>query len=216
MTILSAQTIRERIWRAQNGENLPKFGGPTTYLQTRDRRLSIEPFAESKQACGMSYGLTSAGYDIRLGSIQHPRDPNKVFPNGIESWNLQPGEFLLAASYERLSIPNDLQAIVHDKSTLARQGIALQNTVLEPGWEGYITLELSNHGPKAVRILVGQPIAQVVFHMLDKPTDLPYRGKYQDQSAEPTPAKFVHEDDQRMIDEASKDMDQYKYDGARR
>lgn len=203
MTVLSAQTIRERVWRTQHGPDIPKFGGPETYKLPEAMAFSIEPFSESKQACGMSYGLTSAGYDIRLGKIGKPAwtrgdneragDKNWV-ENAAQSWLLQPGQFLLAASLERFKLPNDIQAIVHDKSTLARQGLALQNTVLEPGWGGYITLELSNHGPEPIRILVGQPIAQIVFHQLDKPTDLPYRGKYQDQDNLPTAAKFVDDD----------------------
>lgn len=200
MTVLSAQTIQERVWRTQKGPNIPKFGGPDTYRLPEAMAFSIEPFeAISKQACGMSYGLTGAGYDIRIGKLSEPQMgrieiAGFLRPGGIQSVNLQPGQFVLAASLERFKLPNDIQAIVHDKSTLARQGVALQNTVLEPGWEGYITLELSNHGPKPVRILVGQPIAQVVFHLLDKPTDLPYRGKYQNQDNLPTEAKFVGEE----------------------
>lgn len=177
MTVLSAQSIRSC---AEFGQRHPQHQGA----------LRIEPFEwESKQACGMSYGVTAAGYDIRIGKLQSP----ERFPADVQSWLLQPGQFMLAASFEFMKIPDYLQAIVHDKSTLARQGIALQNTVLEPGWEGYITLELSNHGPKPIRILKGQPIAQVVFHRLDERTVLPYTGKYQNQSDNPTQAILVHE-----------------------
>lgn len=190
MSVLSAQSIRQRV-HAVNG------GIVTNFLP-----MQIEPFSESKQACGMSYGLTGAGYDIRLGKIGKPawtrgdneRAGDKNWTDSAaQSWMLQPGSFILAASLERFELPNDIQAIVHDKSTLARQGLALQNTVLEPGWEGFITLELSNHGPKPIRILVGQPIAQIVFHQLDHPTELPYRGKYQNQDNLPTEAKFTGE-----------------------
>lgn len=197
MTVLSAQTIRERVWRTQKGPNIPKFGGPDTYKLPEAMAFSIEPFSESKQACGMSYGLTSAGYDIRVGKLSLPARTRSIKgapPKEPQAVLLNSGDFILAASLERFQLPNDIQAIVHDKSTLARQGLALQNTVLEPGWKGFITLELSNHGPQPIRILVGQPIAQIVFHQLDKPTDLPYRGKYQDQDNLPTEAKFVDDD----------------------
>jgi dCTP deaminase len=152
--------------------------------------LAIEPFVpEKRQACGMSYGLSSAGYDIRIGKINRSQydseDKRDASYSTAQSWHIKPGEFVLLSSLERVKIPVDLICFVHDKSTLARQGLALQNTVLEPGWEGHITLELSNHGPKSVRILVGQPIAQLIFHVLDVPTGRPYDGKYQNQADEP-------------------------------
>lgn len=160
MTILSAQTIARRI--------AERSATDAQWL------FNIEPFVPvAKQTMGMSYGLTAAGYDIRVGAL----DGSDITP----SLTLYPGNFCLVASLERVEIPHDLQVIVHDKSSWARQGLALQNTVLEPGWRGHITLELSNHGQETLRIMRGQPIAQLVFHQLDYPTELPYSGKYQDQ-----------------------------------
>jgi dCTP deaminase len=101
---------------------------------------------------------------------------------------LQPDAFLLASTVERFAMPDWIVGIVHDKSTIARMGIALQNTVIEPGWEGYLTLEITNHGEEPVELVARQPIAQVLFHPLDQPTDRPYRGKYQDQPARPVGA----------------------------
>jgi hypothetical protein len=63
------------------------------------------------------------------------------------------------------------------------------NTILDPGWRGYATLELINHGPSPLIILAGDPIAQVVCHLLTEPTTQPYAGKYQDQEAGPQPAR---------------------------
>lgn len=174
MTILSAQSIDIRVQASVNRVLAMRELG--------DNSLLIDPWChESKKVNGLSFGLTAAGYDIRIGSF------------GKMKWthyNLKPGEFLLASSLERVKVPHDLQVIVHDKSTLARQGLALQNTVLEPGWEGHITLELSNHGPNIISLQQGQPIAQLIFHLLDVPTDRPYTGKYQDQGAEPVEAIF--------------------------
>jgi dCTP deaminase len=164
MTILSAQSIDAYV---QEGE------------------LTIEPYeAFSKTYAGKSYGLTAAGYDIRLGKIRHPERDHAI----VESLWLRPGGFILAASFERVVIPDNLQVTVHDKSSWARQGLAAQTTVLEPGWYGHITLELSNHSDKAILISTGMPIAQLVFHQLDRPTDRPYKGKYQGQSDMPTEA----------------------------
>jgi dCTP deaminase len=102
-------------------------------------------------------------------------------------------------------MPNDVIAFVNDKSSWARQGLAVQNTVIEPGWRGYLTIELSNHLPcslmpgereqhsydgNTIHIFRGDPIAQIVFHKLDYPTEKPYEGKYQDQEAGPQKARL--------------------------
>ena len=90
---------------------------------------------------------------------------------------------------ERFDLPTDIMMIVHDKSSWARRGLATQNTVFDPGWRGYATLELTNHGKASLIILAGDPIAQVVCHLLTEPTTQPYAGKYQDQEAGPQPAR---------------------------
>jgi dUTPase len=64
--------------------------------------------------------------------------------------------------------------IVHHKSTWARRGLVVQNTVIEPGWHGYLTIELTNHGPGALSLQWGMPIAQIVFHRLEAVTEQPY------------------------------------------
>lgn len=137
--------------------------------------MIVNPFVGKKQtAFGMSYGLSVAGYDIRVED---------------GTW-LMPGEFWLASSLERFQMPNDVLGVVHDKSTWARQGIALQNTVIEPGWSGFLTLEVTNHSQNYIEIESGSPIAQIIFHRLDQPTDRPYRGKYQNQNRGPQVARF--------------------------
>jgi dCTP deaminase len=136
----------------------------------------VIPFHERSlhQASGMTYGLGPAGYDVRV-------DQNLL---------LKPGAFALASTVERFKIPNNILATVHDKSTWARRGLAVQTTVIEPGWEGYLTLELSNHSNNSIKLESGSPIAQIIFHMLLEPTEMPYNGKYQGQLAGPQPAIF--------------------------
>ena len=87
-------------------------------------------------------------------------------------------------------MPSDLLGLVHDKSTWARRGLSVFNTVIEPGWRGFLTLELVNHGQNSLRLVAGQGIAQVVFHVLDEPTEQPYpaEAKYQDQPYGPVGA----------------------------
>ena len=133
----------------------------------------ISPFVEHGIVRGMSFGLSAASYDVRIA----------------ESVTIYPGEFVLASTMERFCIPNDVLMVAHDKSSWARRGLAVQNTIFDPGWRGYATLELTNHGKEPLDILAGDPIAQVVCHLLTEPTAQPYSGKYQDQEAGPQPAR---------------------------
>lgn len=138
----------------------------------------LKPLCFRTIANGMTYGLGPAGYDVRIA----------------EDVIMHYGDFVLASTVEEFCMPDDLQGIVHDKSSWARQGVAVQNTVIEPGWRGFLTLELTNHRSvpfgvyRPIRIKAGSPIAQVVFHKLIAPALNPYNGKYQDQKAGPQPA----------------------------
>ena len=114
---------------------------------------------------GMSFGRSACGYDIRLK----------------QDLLLWPQSFSLASTVERFDLPYDIMARVCDKSTLARKGLQVFNTCLEPGWNGWLTLELKNQTWKFMRLRAGQPIAQVIFERLDQPTIRPYNGKYQGQ-----------------------------------
>ncbi len=129
----------------------------------------IHPLHEKTNIRGLSYGLSACGYDIRIDQ-------------DIIMW---PGRFVLASSKEQFMMPTNVSAVVHDKSTWIRRGIAVHNTFIEPGWCGYLTLELKNLTWKFIKLQSGDPIAQIVFHSLDHPTDKPYKGKYQNQEAGP-------------------------------
>jgi dCTP deaminase len=133
----------------------------------------IDPFMYKQHisSSGLSYGLGPCGYDIRVD----------------QALTMCPGDFRLASSIEHFCIPDYLLMRVVDKSSWARQGIAVQNTVGEPGWKGYLTLEITNHSRETITIQQGDPIAQVIFDKLDTPTLMPYRGKYQDQKRGPQP-----------------------------
>lgn len=156
--ILSAQSIVSRVLASRSGAEPPG--------------LNIYPFSERTIVRGMSYGLSAAGYDLRIK----------------DELVMQRGDFKLATTLERITIPADIMAQLADKSSWARRGVAVQNTIFEPGWYGYPTLELSNHGPASVIIAAGSPIGQLIFHLLDQPTDRPYTGKYQDQPQRPVEA----------------------------
>lgn len=142
-----------------------------------DQANLITPFCPRTVERGKTFGLSSAGYDVRV-----------EFEAG-RMLNIEPGGFVLASTMEHFIMPNTIVGIVHDKSTWARRGLCVQNTVIEPGWRGYLTLELTNHSKEDIVLLRGDPIAQIVFHWLDAATRQPYEGKYQDQPRGPQPAK---------------------------
>ncbi len=139
----------------------------------------ITPFFERSPSAGMTFGLSPAGYDVRIAE-----DVDLFVGNSGSG-------FALASTMEHFVMPDDVIAFVKDKSTWARRGLAVQNTVIEPGWRGYLTLELTNHGPKLIQVKKGSPIAQIVFERLEDPTEQPYEGRYQDQAAGPQDAKFL-------------------------
>lgn len=143
---------------------------------------------------GMTYGESLAGYDIRLG----------------EAVPLRMGLTTLGVSLERFDLPNDVLGRVCDKSTWARRGVSVQNTVLEPGWRGFLTLEIAlmptwRYGAEVewglsgsqpaiacplhdcIDMPAGTPIAQVIFERIECETP-GYCGKYQDQPAHPVEA----------------------------
>lgn len=140
--------------------------------QTIAYRRPIRPYFDRSTMYGMTFGLSPAGYDIRID----------------EAVDLHAGAFVLASSLEEFDMPDDWLGVVHDKSTWARRGLCVQNTVIEPGWKGFLTLELTNHSRDRIQIQPGCPIAQIIFHILDFPTATPYDGKYQNQKRGPQEA----------------------------
>jgi dCTP deaminase len=141
------------------------------------RRLGIiSPFSERTVVRGLSYGLSSCGYDVRVKETV-------VLRKGYA--------FSLASTIEHFDMPFHVVGRVHDKSTWARRGLAIQNTIIEPGWRGYLTLELSNNCPEnTIVVEAGDPIAQIIFELLDEPTEAGYNGKYQDQPGRPVGPKL--------------------------
>lgn len=167
--ILSAQSIRKRCGAADPmKEWLANYTVPLT-----DSPL-IWPFYERRVFDGRSFGLSCHGYDVRIA----------------EDIEMMRGDFALTSTIERFHMPTDLCAMVKDKSSWARVGLTVQNTIIEAGWRGHLTLELTMHARGHLVIPKGTPIAQIVFQLLDEPTEQPYSGKYQDQEAGPQQARL--------------------------
>jgi dCTP deaminase len=128
-----------------------------------------------------SHGLSEAGYDVRIKQdIVFTAAGVKV--DGI--WKA--GTFALASTIEEFQMPRDMCAVVHDKSSWARRGLSVFNTVVENGWAGFLTLELVYHGRERLHIPAGSGIAQLLFHSTAKFAQ--YDGKYQNQPNHPVTA----------------------------
>lgn len=142
-----------------------------------------------ERAHGVSHGLSEAGYDVRIkqevlfdvGGSE--RQVKRVYVDGLGC----PGNFTLASTIEEFQMPPYLVGIVHDKSTWARRGLSVRNTVIEPGWHGFLTLELVYDGNTRLTIPAGAGIAQIIFHELASPEN--YDGKYQNQPDKPVQAR---------------------------
>src|SRR5881275_2826989 len=109
---------------------------------------------------------------------------------------LHPGEFVLGSTLERVGLPDDLVARLDGKSSLGRLGLLIHSTAgfIDPGWDGHVTLELSNVANLPITIYHGMPIGQISFMRMDSPVERPYGSgetgsKYQGQG-EPTPSRF--------------------------
>jgi dCTP deaminase len=163
------------------------------------RRKLVDPLVEKykfeipNSVMTPSGGLSPASYDvaidqdITLGPSGWQGVVSKIQTCfGIGTYY---PSFSLASTVEHFTMPLDVAGVVHDKSTWARLGIAVQNTYLDPGWKGFLTLEISNNGEQTIHIPKGCPIAQIVFHVLFKPALNAYEGKYQNQERGPQKAR---------------------------
>ena len=143
----------------------------------------------------VSWGLSSFGYDARLANefkvlyrgYLDPKNPHTaVWSDEVSDgvMVIAPHGFVLARTVERFKMPDDVMAICVGKSTYARNGLIVNVTPLEPGWEGHVTLELSNTTDLPSVVYVGEGIAQFVFYRGERPsvTYSDRGGKYMNQS----------------------------------
>jgi dCTP deaminase len=114
-----------------------------------------------------------------------------------EPFILHPGEFVLGSTLERVALPNDLVARREGKSSLGRLGLLIHSTAgyVDPGWDGYLTLELSNVANLPITLYPGMKIGQISFFRLTTEAETPYGGagsKYQGQRG-PTASRFFED-----------------------
>ena len=158
----------------------------------------IEPFVDAQKREGViSYGLSSYGYDARVGNdfkiftnvnsaVVDPKnfDQNSFVDRTTDICVIPPNSFALARTVEYFRIPRDVLVICVGKSTYARCGIIVNVTPLEPEWEGHVTLEFSNTTPLPARIYANEGACQFLFLQGNEPCEISYRdkaGKYQGQ-----------------------------------
>lgn len=176
----------------------------TIRRQIQDGRIVIDPYDESL--------VQPSSVDVRVDRLF------RVFHNGrypfidvkqemegltelveIEDdrpFILHPGEFVLGSTLERIAIPDDLVARLEGKSSLGRLGLLIHSTAgfIDPGWDGHVTLELSNVANLPITIYYGMKIGQLSFVQMTEPAETPYGSgalgsKYRGQTG-PTPSRY--------------------------
>ena len=158
----------------------------------------IEPFEPEQVKNGsISYGLSSYGYDIRVAAefkvftnvhnviVDPKKFDDRSFVDVDETeCIIPPNSFALSRSVEYFRIPRDVLTVCLGKSTYARCGIIVNVTPLEPTWQGFLTLEISNTTPLPAKIYANEGIAQMIFLKADRVCAVSYAdkgGKYQNQ-----------------------------------
>ena len=167
-------------------------------------RIGIDPYAEEL--------LQPSSVDVRVDRLfrvfrnsRYPFIDVKQEMEGLtelveidadEAFILHPGEFVLGSTLERITLPDDLVARLEGKSSLGRLGLLIHSTAgfIDPGWDGHVTLELSNVANLPITIYYGMPIGQLSFVLLTEPAETPYGAdklgsKYQGQRG-PTPSRY--------------------------
>jgi dCTP deaminase len=169
-----------------------------SWIRKMAQKGMIDPFNEGQVGSGViSFGIGSYGYDMRIydefkvlnavsGTVLDPknvRDKDFVDYKGAVC-EVRGNAFVICRSLEYFRIPRDVLAVCFGKSTYARSGVIVNVTPLEPEWEGYVTIAVSNTAPVPVRLYANEGIAQIVFLEASELCETSYadkKGKYQAQ-----------------------------------
>ena len=166
--------------------------------KTAHAKGMIKPFLSKQVRKGkISFGLSSYGYDARVSNdfkvftnvnsaVVDPKNFKKdsFISKKSNTCVIPPNSFALARTVEYFKIPENVMVICLGKSTYARCGIIVNVTPLEPGWEGYVTLEFSNTTPLPAKIYANEGAAQFVFIKGNEKPEVSYskrKGKYMKQ-----------------------------------
>jgi dCTP deaminase len=167
-------------------------------------RIVIEPLAEgSVQPSSVDLHVDRYFRVFRNDTTPFidPKEPQEDLTELVEvaegrSFILHPGEFVLGSTLERVGLPDDLVARLEGKSSLGRLGLLIHSTAgfVDAGWDGHLTLELSNVANLPIAIYPGMKIGQISFLRMTTPAESPYGSvktgsKYQGQRG-PTPSRY--------------------------
>lgn len=171
--------------------------------QINDKRVGVEPFDEAMiQPSSVDVRLDkffrvfeNHKYSVIDPSLEQPELTREVIADGDEPFILHPGEFVLASTYEVITLPDDIAGRLEGKSSLGRLGLLTHSTAgfIDPGFSGHITLELSNVANLPVKLFAGMKIGQLCLIKLSSPAEHPYGSekygsRYQGQRG-PTPSR---------------------------
>jgi len=166
-------------------------------------RVKVEPFTEAMvQPSSVDVRLDrffrvfeNHKYSVIDPSTEQPELTREVAVTDDEFFILHPGEFVLASTYEVITLPDDIAGRLEGKSSLGRLGLLTHSTAgfIDPGFSGHITLELSNVANLPVKLFPGMKIGQLCLIKLSSPAEHPYGSavygsRYQGQRG-PTPSK---------------------------
>ena len=168
------------------------------WIRTMAEKGMIEPFNQDQVRKGViSSGVSSYGYDMRIADEFRILRPSKgmiIDPKNFDALHMEEfqgdvceipaNSYVICRSLEYFRIPRETLAICFGKSTYARSGVIVNVTPLEPEWEGFITISVSNTAPVPVRLYANEGIGQVVFLESKEPCGTSYadkKGKYQAQ-----------------------------------
>ena len=166
-------------------------------------RVKVEPFTEAMvQPSSVDVRLDrffrvfeNHKYSVIDPSTEQPELTREVAVTADEFFILHPGEFVLASTYEVITLPDDIAGRLEGKSSLGRLGLLTHSTAgfIDPGFSGHITLELSNVANLPVKLFPGMKIGQLCLIKLSSPAEHPYGSavygsRYQVQRG-PTPSK---------------------------
>ena len=166
-------------------------------------RVVVEPFDEAMiQPSSVDVRLDkffrvfeNHKYSVIDPSAEQPELTREVIAEGDEAFILHPGEFVLASTYEVITLPDDIAGRLEGKSSLGRLGLLTHSTAgfIDPGFSGHITLELSNVANLPVKLFPGMKIGQICLIKLSSPAEHPYgsaiySSRYQGQRG-PTPSR---------------------------
>ncbi|CAN2228881.1 MAG: dCTP deaminase [Candidatus Planktophila sp.] len=166
-------------------------------------RVAVEPFDEAMiQPSSVDVRLDkffrvfeNHKYSVIDPSIEQAELTREVIAEDDEAFILHPGEFVLASTYEIITLPDDIAGRLEGKSSLGRLGLLTHSTAgfIDPGFSGHITLELSNVANLPVKLYPGMKIGQLCLIKLSSPAEHPYgsaiyASRYQGQRG-PTPSR---------------------------